>query len=104
MTEEQVPQAIARLEELLEETNEIAQQNHKILKRMERNALFAFFAKVIIWLIVLGVPLFFFGPYLKPIYSLMTEGRNATTTPTSGIFGLPSAQELQNIVNSYRAK
>lgn len=103
MTEEQVPQAIERLEELLEETHQLAEQNHRILRRMERNALLAFLAKVVIWLIVLGVPIFFLGPYLKPIFALISEGKTATTTP-SGIFGLPSGQQLQDIVNSYKAK
>jgi hypothetical protein len=71
---------------------------------MERNALIGFFAKIVLWLLVLGVPLFILGPYLKPLYALIKEGASGTSTAPSGLFGLPSAEQLQEIVNSYKTK
>jgi hypothetical protein len=89
------------LEKLLEENLKVARDNHKILRRMERNALIGFVAKIIIWLIVLGVPIFFLSTYLGPIMEAV-QG-TGTSTP-SGVFGLPSAEQLQEIINTYKAQ
>ena len=94
---------VEELQDILEENLELTKENHKILKRMERNALIGFFAKVFLWLLVLGVPILFLGPYLKPLFSLMSQGTTGSSTP-SGIFGLPSASQLEEIVNSYKTK
>ena len=101
--DQEQPVSLERLEHLLTETHELAKQNHKILRRMERNALLGFLARVVLWLLVLGVPLFFFGPYLKPLFSLVSQSTTATSTPKT-VFGLPSAQELQAIVRSYKSQ
>ena len=94
--------SLAELRSLVVETQEVAKANHKILKRMERNALLAFFGKLILWLLILGVPLIFIGPYVKALFGLFT-GTPPTSTP-SGIFGLPSAQQVQDLVNTYKLK
>ncbi len=88
------------LEDLLKQNLDVAKENHKILKRMERNALIGFIAKVVIWLIVLGVPIFLLSTYLTPLLSTF---QNGTTTP-SGVFGLPSAEQVKQIVNTYRGQ
>ena len=104
MNDDQEHEARAKqIQELLEENLEVTRENHKILRRIERNALISFFAKAFLWLLLLGVPIFFFGPYLKPLFALMSQGATGSTTPT-GVFGLPSASQLEEIVNTYRSK
>lgn len=85
-----------RIEELLAETLELTKENNKILRRMERNALIGFLAKVFLWLLLLGLPLFFLGPYLKPLFGLVT-GAPATS-------GAPSESQLQELLNLYSGK
>lgn len=89
------------LETLLKENLELAKQNHRILKRMERNALIGFVAKAIVWLLILGVPIFFFSSYIGPLMSAFHG--EATSTVPGGVFGLPSAEQLQEIMNAYKA-
>ncbi|MEK7602096.1 MAG: hypothetical protein AAB472_01245 [Patescibacteria group bacterium] len=89
------------LEELLKKNLEVAEANHKILRRMERNALIGFVAKIVIWLLVLGVPIFFLSSYLAPLLSAVSGG--APVEP-AGIFGLPSAEQLRQIFEAYRAQ
>ncbi len=69
---------------------------------MERNALISFTVKILIWLLVLGVPIFFLSTYLAPLMNLVQHGASGTTTP-AGIFGLPSAQQIQLIIERYKA-
>lgn len=98
------PQGVpyGHLEQLLKDNLELAKANNRILRRMERNALIGFVAKAIIWLLVLGVPIFFFSSYIGPLMSAFHG--EATSTVPGGVFGLPSAEQLQEIVNSYKAK
>jgi len=89
---------------LLKEDLEVNKENNKLLKRMHRNAMIALVAKGTLWLVILGVPLFFLGPYLRPLFSLVTTGQMPASTPVQGLFGLPTADELQQIVDTYTGK
>ncbi|MDB5195051.1 MAG: hypothetical protein JWO84_235 [Parcubacteria group bacterium] len=91
----------AHLEDLLKQTHDLAKENHKILKRMERNALIGFIAKVIIWLIVLGVPIFLLSTYFEPI---MRGLSHTGTASSSRLLGLPSAEQLQKAIEAYKAQ
>lgn len=90
------------LEELLKENLEVAKANQKILKRMERNAILGFIFKIVVWLLVLGVPILFLSAYIGPIMSALTGGQ-ASSTPT-GVFGLPSAEQLKMLMDAYNPK
>jgi len=91
------------LEDLLRKNLEVAEANHKILKRMERNAIIGFFAKIVIWLIVLGVPIFFLSSYIAPIMAFVTGSSGGATVP-SGLFGLPSADQIRHVLETYKPK
>ncbi len=93
------------LEDLLKQNLEVAKQNHKILKRMERNALIGFVLKVLVWLIVLGVPIFFLSSYFGPLMSALSGGavKVSPTTPEERLLGLPSAAQIQKFIDIYRA-
>lgn len=90
------------LEGLLKENLELAKANNRILRRMERNALIGFVVKAIVWLIVLGVPIFFLSSYLTPLMAAFQAQNTGTTTVPSGVFGLPSADQLQKAVQQYQ--
>ena len=90
----------AHLEELLKRSLEVAEDNQKILKRMERNALIGFVAKVIIWLIVLGVPIIFLSSYVGPLMAAFTgEAGGHATIP-----GIPSGDQLKELKDLYTGK
>ena len=88
------------LEELLNENVKLAKENNKILRRMERNALIGLVFKVVLWLVVLGVPLYFLSTYVGPL----TEALRGSTVSPTGLFGLPSAEQLQKILETYKSK
>lgn len=89
------------LEELLAESLELTKENNKILRRMERNALISFLAKIFLWLLLLGLPLFFLGPYLKPLFGFIT---GASASNSSVPVGVPSEGQLQELLNLYSGK
>jgi hypothetical protein len=89
------------LEELLKQNLEVAHANQKILKRMERNALIGFIARIVIWLLVLGVPLFILSAYIGPLMEALTGGAGAHP---AGVFGLPSADQVKELMQLYKGQ
>ncbi len=100
-TEGEGQQTEAHIEQLLEENLALNKENNKILRRMERNALISFFAKIFLWLLLLGLPLIFLGPYLKPLFGLLT---GAPADPSASPIGVPSESQLQQLLDVYTGK
>lgn len=90
------------LEELLEENLELAKENNKLLKEMRRNAIIGLIARVVIWLVVLGVPIFFLSTYLGPILDAFSGQANGQEIPV-GLFGMPSQEQLNQLIEQYQA-
>lgn len=93
MTEEQ-----ERIEELLKETLEVAEENNRILREIRRMGRISFWSKVVIWALVLIVPLLLIGPILDSFSAVTGSGA------TSGIMGFPSPQMIQEAMELYRAE
>ena len=84
------------LSDLLERTLAVEEENNRILKRMQIMGRFSFWAKVVVWSLVLGVPVFFFQPIVDFIKS--STGGNAS------LFGIPSSEEVQQAFQNYSNK
>jgi len=92
------------LKKLLEENIALSKDTNRLLREMRRNAILGFFAKLVIWLIVLGVPLFFLSSYLGPVLDAFTgQAVNGQGLP-SGLFGFPSEAQLEGLIEQYRAE
>lgn len=89
-------QAFSRLEQLLQDTLEVAEENNELLHKIQRQARWSFWGKIIIWVLVLGLPLLFLGPILKSIVPY-------TGTAPHSVFGLPSAEQLDAVISAYQA-
>ena len=90
------------LKKLLEETLAVAKDNNRLLREMRRNAMLSLVAKVILYLVLLGVPLLFLSSYIGPLMSAF-----GGTSPTGenlkpGLFGLPSAEQVSDLMEQYR--
>ncbi len=89
---------ISRLEQLVQDSIDLAEENNKLLRSLVRTTRFAFWAKALMWVVVIILPFIFLGPLVRtlvPAYNTGATGGN--------LFGFPSPTEIQNIVNSYRA-
>lgn len=84
------------LSSLLERTLAVEEENNRILKRMQIIGRFSFWAKVVIWSLVLGVPVFFFQPIVDFIKSSASENK--------ALLGIPSSEELQRAYHNYSNK
>jgi hypothetical protein len=75
---------------LLEENIAVTKENNRLLREMRRNAILGLIAKVVIWLVILGVPLFFLSTYLGQL--------------PAGLFGVPNEEQVQQILDLYRTE
>jgi hypothetical protein len=82
---------------LLEENPAVTRENNALLKEARRNAMIGLAVKVVLYLLLLGVPLFFISSYLGPL--LTGSGSNAPT----GLFGVPSPDQAQQLLKEYQS-
>lgn len=93
----------AALTKLLEENLAVAKDNNRLLREMRRNAILGLIAKIVIWLVILGVPLFFLSTYLGPILEALSgQTENGQQLPT-GLFGIPSEEQINRLIEQYQA-
>ncbi|MDB5264779.1 MAG: hypothetical protein JWN64_350 [Parcubacteria group bacterium] len=89
---------IAELKDLLEENIEIAKENNRLLKLIRRDAVLGLVAKILLWLIILGVPIFFLSAYIQPLMALFS-GQQASPAG----FGVPSKEQIDVLIKEYQA-
>jgi hypothetical protein len=77
----------------LTELRRLVVDNNRMLQGMRRMQRFSFLLRVIVWLAVILLPLYFYQQYLEPIVG----------GASSGFFGFPSSDQIQNLINSYQA-
>ena len=87
------------LTKLLQENLAVAKDNNRLLREMRRNAILGLIAKIVIWLVILGVPLFFLSTYLGPILDALS-GQTASST---SLFGIPSEEQINQLIEQYQA-
>lgn len=93
----------SELKKLLEEDIAIGKDNNRLLREMRRNAILGLIAKVVIWLVLLGVPLFFLSAYLGPLMDTLTgQSTNGAVIP-GGLFGVPSEEQINKLIEQYQA-
>lgn len=85
------------IKKLVEDTHALARDTHRLVRAMRRDQWVSFFARIVIWAIVLLLPLYIYQQYFYPILSKFSQG---TTTSSSGFLGLPSV-DIQKLINSY---
>jgi hypothetical protein len=90
------------LKKLLEENLAVAKDNNRLLREMRRNALLGFFAKIVIWLVLLGVPLLFLSSYIGPLMSAFGGASPTGESLKPGLFGLPSAEQVSDLMEQYK--
>ncbi len=90
------------LKKLLEENLAVAKDNNRLLREMRRNAILGLVAKVVLWLVVLGVPLFFLSTYIGPLMSAFSGAAPTGENLKPGLFGLPSAEQVSDLMQQYR--
>ena len=86
------------LKALLEENLRVSKENNQILRDMRRLGRIAFWAKVILWTIVLVVPLLLIGPIMNAVDQFMTGAGG------SSVMGFPSPEMIQEAIDLYRVE
>jgi len=62
--------------ELLERTHRIVKENNRMLHAMRRNAFIGGVIKVIVWVALLGVPIWFYIQFVHPVFSSAVDTIN----------------------------
>ncbi len=87
----------ASLEALLKEHIAISKENNEILKDMRRIGRIAFWAKVVLWTVLIVLPLLLIGPILSGLSAMIAPGT------ASGVMGVPSPELIQQALEAYKS-
>ena len=93
----------AELKKLLEENLAVAKDNNRLLRELRRNAILGLIAKIVIWLVLLGVPLFFLSAYLGPLMDAFSGKSTDGQSLPLGLFGVPSEEQINKLIEQYQA-
>ncbi|MDQ1299464.1 MAG: hypothetical protein QG636_132 [Patescibacteria group bacterium] len=93
----------SELKKLLEEDIAIGKDNNRLLREMRRNAILGLIAKIVIWLVLLGVPLFFLSTYLGPLMDAFAGQSPDGKANPGAFFGIPSEEQINSLIEQYQA-
>ncbi|MDB5265732.1 MAG: hypothetical protein JWM39_445 [Parcubacteria group bacterium] len=99
-SESEIFERLDVLSDLIEENIKLAHDTNRIVRDMRRTGRIAFWFKVILWIIVLGLPLLFIGPIMQYFTALTGYSIPAGTSA----FGIPSSTQIQQAVTEFKAK
>lgn len=95
MNDEQM--TLTRVEQLLEENLELAEENNKLLHDLRRTARLGFWFKLLVWAAVIILPFILLKPILETLIPAARTGEGGV-----GVFGLPSQEQLENVIDTYQ--
>lgn len=84
----------------LEEIHALSKDNHRMLRTIRRHQMIAVIGKIIFWIILLALPLYFYQQYIQP---LVAKFQTTSGITPSGPFGLPTSADIQKLINLYKA-
>jgi hypothetical protein len=99
LTSSQTSVPAGQLEELLKENLAVAKDNNRLLRLIRRDALLGAIGKVVLWLVVLGVPIFFLSSYIAPLMQAVSGASQSTST---GPLGVPSKDQIDRLIQEYK--
>jgi hypothetical protein len=88
------------LKQELAQIRALVKDNHDMLRAIRRDQWLGFVGRVIVWIVVLGLPLYLYHQYMQPFVSAYTHQAGLST---SGPFGLPTFAEIEKLINSFKA-
>ena len=94
----------SELRDLIEKTHALAKDNHRMLRALRRGQMFSFLSSIVVWIAVIVLPIYFYQQYLAPIVSNLSSLSGMSTTTTSGLIGVPTFNELKNLINSIKSE
>lgn len=80
----------------LERVLRLEEENNKLLKRMQIVGRISFWAKVVVWSLILGLPVLFFQPIVEFLRASANQGRM--------LYGIPSPEQIQDAIHAYSNK
>lgn len=87
------------LRSLVEETKELVEENNKILKSMRRNARFGALARIVYWIVILGIGVGAFY-YVKPYVEQLMKVYESVKQTESKIHDAQKSFNIKTIFNS----
>lgn len=88
----------AEIKSMLKETLELERENNTLLKRMQKVGRIAFWSKVVIYAILIGLPLLLIAPLMSYLGSLTESVSTDQGLLNSTLFGIPTPETIKSLL------
>lgn len=94
----QTVQAEGDVREMLKETLELERENNVLLKRMQKIGRIAFWSKVVIYAVLIGLPLLLIAPLMSYLGTLTGGTPSDQNILNSTLFGVPTPDTIKTLL------
>ncbi|MBP6869176.1 MAG: hypothetical protein KBC16_03650 [Candidatus Pacebacteria bacterium] len=84
--------------EMLKETLELERENNVLLKRMQKIGRIAFWSKVAIYAVLIGLPLLLIAPLMSYLGTLTGGAPSDQNILNSTLFGVPTPETIKTLL------
>ncbi|MEZ4200334.1 MAG: hypothetical protein R3B69_01915 [Candidatus Paceibacterota bacterium] len=89
----------AQIEKLLDRNAELLAENNKLLKKIHRNGLWAFWIRVVWYLVLIGLPFALYFYVLEPYFNALGANYEVFRAGVSEIPGLKGLDQILESLN-----
>jgi hypothetical protein len=93
-----IPEGETDVREMLKETLELERENNELLKRMQRIGRIAFWSKVVIYAVLIGLPLLLIAPLMSYLGTLTGGVSSDQNILNSTLFGVPTPETIKTLL------
>lgn len=86
------------IKNMLKETLELERENNVLLKRMQKIGRIAFWSKVVIYAILIGLPLLLIAPLMSYLGTLTGGTPSDQNLLNSTLFGIPTPETIKSLM------
>ena len=88
-----------QMKELMEQNAELLKDNNNLLKKIHRNALFSFYARLVWYVLLLGLPFALYFYVLEPYFTALGASYE---TFSVGIQEIPGWKQFNDAMEAFR--
>lgn len=90
-----------QMKDLMERNAELLAENNKLLKKIHRNGLYSFYARVVWYVLLLGLPFALYFYVLEPYFTALGASYD---TFSAGIQEIPGWKQFNDALEVFRGR
>jgi len=97
-----IPNEVADMVKLTRENNQLLTENNQLLKKLDKRARTGFWFKVVLYLVIFGLPLLFYSFFMNSLSTMLGVGAQGgdSNNPTTFTDTANNAKQILDLLRS----